>query len=62
MKDIELINKLSSLIGHEEPIVREFILQTIEQVASSNLSVEANVKKSERLLDRKIKELEGVNS
>lgn len=56
-----LIAKLSSLLENETPLVGELILETVTDVDSRSLSVEAHGKRIERFLDRKLAEIGGGN-
>lgn len=62
MKDNVLIAKLSSLLEEEDPLVGELILDTINEVESRSLSVEAHAKKIERMLDHKLRTIEGESN
>lgn len=58
MEDNILITKISKLLVNEEDLVQELILEAVNGVATSNLSIDAHSKKLERYIDRKLKEVE----
>ena len=57
INDNILVAKLSSLLEDEDPLVNELILETLQEVEMRQISVEAHVKKAERMLDRKLANL-----
>lgn len=57
-----LVAKLASLLEEEDPLVNELIIETVQEVESKNLSVEAHAKRVERMLDRKIQQVGSGNA
>ncbi len=57
MNNSILVAKLSVLLEDEEPLVSEMILETVQEVESKSLSVEAHIKKTERSLDQKLRHI-----
>lgn len=59
MKNSNLTAKLASLLEDENPLVSYLILETINEVETKSISVEAHSRNIERKLDLKLQQMGG---
>ncbi|MBU5465813.1 hypothetical protein KQI49_03095 [Virgibacillus sp. MSJ-26] len=56
MTDHVLTAKISILLEDEDPLVSDLILETIKQVETKPISIEAHAKNMQRYLDMKVEQ------
>lgn len=59
MKNLNLTAKLASLLEDENPLVSYLILETVNEVETKSISVEAHSRNIERKLDLKLQQMGG---
>lgn len=59
MKNSNLTAKLASLLEDENPLVSYLILETVNEVETKSISVEAHSRNIERKLDLKLQQMGG---